>query len=129
MWLFIFRKLGLGEVKPMAILLQIVDKFITYLWGVMEDILVKVDKFFFSVDFVVLDIEKYRKNPHYSWSTIPSYRDMQCDEMTLRVNEEKVKFNIYHGNKSSNIINTCCRVDVINSCMVDTYRNEKKDES
>ena len=38
--------------------LQLADKSIVYPRRVLEDMLVKVDKFIFPVDFVVLDIEK-----------------------------------------------------------------------
>ena len=56
--LSIFWKLGLGEVKPITISLQMADCSLTYSRGVIEDVLVKVDTFIFLVDFVVLDIEE-----------------------------------------------------------------------
>ena len=40
-----------------------VDRSLTYPRGVIEDVLVKVDKFIFPVDFVVLDIEEDREIP------------------------------------------------------------------
>lgn len=49
--------MGLGEVKPTTISLQMADRSLTYPRGVIEDVLVKVDKFIFPVDFVVLDME------------------------------------------------------------------------
>ncbi|XP_024031876.1 uncharacterized protein LOC112094637 [Morus notabilis] len=52
--LSVFQKLGLGEVIPTTISLQMADRSITYPWGIIEDVLVKVDKFIFPVDFVVL---------------------------------------------------------------------------
>lgn len=54
--LSIFRKLGLEEVKPTTISSQIEDPSLTYPRGADEDVLVKVDKFIFLVDFVVLDM-------------------------------------------------------------------------
>ncbi|XP_075479347.1 uncharacterized protein LOC142520229 [Primulina tabacum] len=44
-----FKKLGIGEVKPATISLQLVDRSIKYPRGVIEDVLVKVDKFIFPV--------------------------------------------------------------------------------
>ena len=58
MLLSVFRKLGLGVVKLTTISLQMVDRSLTYPRGVIEDVLVKVDKFIFLVDFVVLDMEE-----------------------------------------------------------------------
>jgi hypothetical protein len=37
--------------------LQLADKSVKIPRGIMEDVLIKVDKFYFSVDFIVLDIE------------------------------------------------------------------------
>ena len=34
------------------------DRSLTYPKGIIEDVLVKVDKFIFHVDFVVLDMEE-----------------------------------------------------------------------
>ncbi|XP_027364475.1 uncharacterized protein LOC113871582 [Abrus precatorius] len=50
------KKLGKIEVKPTRITLQLADKSIKYLYGVTKDVFVKVDKFFFPDDFVVMDI-------------------------------------------------------------------------
>jgi len=38
--------------------LQLADRYIKHPYGVIEDLLVKVDKFLFPVDFVVMDIEE-----------------------------------------------------------------------
>ena len=61
--LSIFRKLGLGEVKPTTVCLQLADSFIKHPIGIIEDVLVKVDKFIFSADFIVLDMKEDWKVP------------------------------------------------------------------
>ncbi|XP_075499265.1 uncharacterized protein LOC142537653 [Primulina tabacum] len=61
--LSVFRKLGLGEPKPTRMSLQLVDRFVKYPWGVIEDVLVKIDKFIFPADFVVLDMEEDMEMP------------------------------------------------------------------
>ena len=61
MSLSMFRKLGLGEVKPTTISLQMVDRSLTFPRRIIEDVLVKVDKFIFPVDFMVLDMEEDRE--------------------------------------------------------------------
>ncbi|PIN17626.1 DNA-directed DNA polymerase [Handroanthus impetiginosus] len=53
----IYSTLGLGEAKNTSITLQLADRSLTYPKGVIEDILVKVDKFIFPADFIVLDME------------------------------------------------------------------------
>ena len=61
--LSVFRKLGLSEVKPTTISLKMADHSLTFPIGFIEDVLVKVDKFIFLVDFVVLDMEEDRVIP------------------------------------------------------------------
>ena len=56
--LLIMQKLGLEELKPTNVSLQLVDRSITYPRGIVEDVLVKVDKFIFPIDFIVLDMEE-----------------------------------------------------------------------
>ncbi|XP_073138509.1 uncharacterized protein [Henckelia pumila] len=58
-----FDKLGIGEVKPTTIFLQLADRSIKYRRGIVDDVLVKVDKFIFPVDFVVLDMEEDNEIP------------------------------------------------------------------
>ena len=61
--LSIFRKLGLGEVKPTTVSLQLADRSIKHPRGIIEDVLVKVDKFIFPADFIVLHMEEDREIP------------------------------------------------------------------
>ncbi|XP_022897613.1 uncharacterized protein LOC111411302 [Olea europaea var. sylvestris] len=61
--LSVFKKLGLGEVEPITVTLQLADKSLTYPRGIIEDVLVKVDKFIFPADFMVLDMEEDQEIP------------------------------------------------------------------
>ena len=54
--LTIFRKLGLGEPNPTTITLQLADRSIKHSKGIVEDVLIKVGKFIFPVDFIILDM-------------------------------------------------------------------------
>ena len=53
----IYKKLGLGRLKPAIITLSLADRSVKIPKGIVEDVLAKVDKFYNSVDFIVLDIE------------------------------------------------------------------------
>ena len=53
----------MGEITPTTLSLQMADRSLTFLKGIIEDVLVKVDKFIFLVDFVVLDMEEDREAP------------------------------------------------------------------
>ncbi|XP_024021303.1 uncharacterized protein LOC112091547 [Morus notabilis] len=51
----IYSQLDLGEIKPMSVVLQLADGSVKKHRGIVEDVLVQVDKFYYPVDFLVLD--------------------------------------------------------------------------
>ena len=51
------KQLGLGELKPTSITLSLADRSIKIPKGTIEDVLIQVDRFYYPVDFVLLDIE------------------------------------------------------------------------
>lgn len=57
--LSVFEKLGLRNLKPTSMNLQLVDRSLSYPKGIVEDVLVKVDKFKLHADFVIMEMEKY----------------------------------------------------------------------
>nr|GEX34311.1 DNA-directed DNA polymerase [Tanacetum cinerariifolium] len=64
--LSIWKKLSLPELTPTRMTLELADRSITYLKGVAEDVFVKVEKFHFSTDFVVVDFEADPRTTRYS---------------------------------------------------------------
>ena len=60
-----YKQLGLGELKPTSITLSLVDRSIKIPKGIVEDVLIQVDKFYYPVDFVVLDIEPVAVGANY----------------------------------------------------------------
>ena len=53
----IYKQLGLGKLKPTSITLSLADRFMKILRGIIEDVLVQIDQFYYLVDFVVLDTD------------------------------------------------------------------------
>ena len=53
----VYVDLGLGELEPTNITLQLADCSVKIPRGIVKDVLVQVDKFYFPVDFVVLDTQ------------------------------------------------------------------------
>ena len=60
----VYKQLGLGELKPTNITLSLADRSVKIPKGIVEDVLVKVDKFYFPIDFVVLDSEPIASGPN-----------------------------------------------------------------
>ena len=57
------QRLSLGELTLTTIILQIADRSMAQPEGVLEDVLVKVGKFIFPVDFVVMKMEEDNQGP------------------------------------------------------------------
>ncbi|KAH9698191.1 hypothetical protein KPL71_023923 [Citrus sinensis] len=53
----VFMKLGLGKLHPTPVVLQLTDRSTKIPRGIVEDVLIQVDKFYFPVDFIVIDTQ------------------------------------------------------------------------
>ena len=61
----VYEQLRLGELKPTNITLSLADRSVKIPKGIVEDVLVKIDKFYYPVDFVVLDTEPIANEPKH----------------------------------------------------------------
>ena len=104
MSLSVARRLSLGELTPTTVTLQMADRTMAKPEGVIEDVLVKVGKFVFPVDFIILDIEEDSQVPlllgRPFLATGAALIDMQKGVLTLRVGEEAADFNLLQGLKN-----------------------------
>ena len=61
--LSVVKRLSLGELTPITMTLQISNRSMAQPEGFLEDVLIKVGKFIFLVDFVVMNIEEDKQVP------------------------------------------------------------------
>ena len=61
----VYKQLGLGELKPTNITLSLADRLVKVPKGIVEDVMVKGDKFYYPVEFVVLDTEPIVSGPNH----------------------------------------------------------------
>ncbi|PIN21873.1 DNA-directed DNA polymerase [Handroanthus impetiginosus] len=112
----IYRTLGLGETKLTSITLQLADRSLTYPKGVIEDILVKVDKFIFPANFVVLDMEVDIEVPiilgRPFLATGRTLIDVQKGELTMKVQDQQITFNVFKAMKFSNESDECFAISL-----------------
>nr|GEX42762.1 reverse transcriptase domain-containing protein [Tanacetum cinerariifolium] len=96
--LSIWKKLSLSELTPTRMTLELADRSITHPKGVAEDIFVKVGKFHFPTDFVVVDFEADPRVPLILGRSFlrigRALIDVYREEITLRVNDESITFNL-----------------------------------
>ena len=101
MSLSIFRRLGLGEARPTTVTLQLADRSLKHPRGVIEDVLVKVDKFIFPSYFIVLDMEEDKEiaiilgRPFLA--TGKAMIDVQKGVLKLRVQDDEVRFRVFNA--------------------------------
>ncbi|XP_070022219.1 uncharacterized protein [Nicotiana sylvestris] len=99
MSLSLYKKLGLGAPKPTTVMLQLADMSIAYPEGVIEDVLLKIGKFIFPVDFIILDFEADEKVPiilrRPLLATVYAIIKVREGKMIMRVDNEEVVFNVY----------------------------------
>ena len=103
--LSIYKKLGLGDLNPIAMRLLMTDQTVKRPIGILHDELVKVDSFIFSADFVILDCEVDFEVPiilgRTSLATGRAVVDMEKRQMKFRLNNEEVTFNICRSMRPS----------------------------
>ena len=61
----VYKQLRLGELKPTNITLSLANRSVKIPKGIVEDVIVKIDKFYYPVDFVVLDTEPIANEPNH----------------------------------------------------------------
>ena len=60
-----YKQLGLGELKPTSITLSLADRSLKIPKGTVEDVLIQVDKFYYPINFVVLDTKPVTVGTNY----------------------------------------------------------------
>ncbi|GJS68929.1 reverse transcriptase domain-containing protein [Tanacetum coccineum] len=117
--LSVWKKLSLPELTPTCMTLELADRSISQPIGIAEDVYVKVGKFQFPADFVVVDFDADPRVPlilgRSFLKTGRALIDVYEGELTLRVGKEAVTFNLdqtsrYSSNYDDNSVN---RTDVI----------------
>ena len=137
--LSVAKQLSLGELIPTTITLQMADRSMVKLEGVLEDVLVTVGKFVFPVDFIILDMEEDSQVPlllgRPFLATGAALIDMQKGVLTLRVGDEAAAFDLIKGMQNIDIDKQSCNVvydvyvlqsDVHNDCNDQIFINEKE---
>ncbi|XP_070023436.1 uncharacterized protein LOC142174672 [Nicotiana tabacum] len=128
--LSIFRKLDLGEMKDIGVSLQFADQSTKKPKGIIENVLVRVDKFVFPVDFIVLEMKECPDEPIILGRpflvTGRAIIDVHQGQLIVRVDEERIIFDMqkmlrFSRDESSS---SCFSIDMI-SHLTDEYRDDQ----
>ncbi|GJX93123.1 reverse transcriptase domain-containing protein [Tanacetum coccineum] len=117
--LSVWKKLSLPELTPTCMTLELADRSISQPIGITEDVYVKVRKFQFPADFVVVDFDADPRVPlilgRCFLKTGRALIDVYEGELTLRVGNKAITFNLDQTLRYSANYNdmTANRIDVI----------------
>ncbi|KAG8472953.1 hypothetical protein CXB51_035041 [Gossypium anomalum] len=108
-----FKQLGLGKPKQTRMRIQLADKNIRFPRGIVENVLVKIEKFIFPVDFVILDIEEDSNIPlilgRPFLATARTIIDVGTGELILRVRDETITLHARNSSNTSKIEGGCIK--------------------
>ncbi|GJX50260.1 DNA-directed DNA polymerase [Tanacetum coccineum] len=100
-----YEKLGLGEPKATRMSLELADRSIQYLRGIVENVLIKVDKFVLPIDFIILDMPEDSRVPiilgRPFLATARAMIDVFNKKITLKVGDDEVIFDMDQSIKRS----------------------------
>ena len=108
----VYKQLGLGELKPTNITLSLVDRSVKIPKGIVEDVLVKIDKFYYPVDFVVLDTGPIANEPNHMpiilgrpfLDTANAIINCRNGVMQLTFGNMTLELNIFHLNNKHKLL-------------------------
>ena len=108
----VYKQLGLGELKPTNITLSLANRSVKIPKGIVEDVLVKIDKFYYPVDFVVLDTEPIANEPNHVpiilgrpfLATANAIINCRNGVMQLTFGNMTLELNIFHYNNKHKLM-------------------------
>nr|GEY15185.1 hypothetical protein [Tanacetum cinerariifolium] len=118
----LFKRLGHGNLKPINMVIEMADRFMQSPKGIIENVLVKINKFIFPIGFIILDIIKDDKVPiilgRPMLVTAYARIDVSGKKISLEVRTEHITFNINERESPAvispvRVINNFLKIDKI----------------
>ena len=132
----VYVELGLGELEPTNITLHLAYRSVKIPRGIVKDVLVQVDKFYFPVDFVVLDTQPVvNQGTQFPVILGRPFLDtanaiIHCKGglMTLSFSNMTVNLNIFNVIKEIEDEEDVCEVNIIDSVIQNYVDNVSYDD-
>ena len=121
----VYELFGFGELKPTSVILQLADRSIKEPRGMLEDVLVKVDEFYFPVDFLVLNME-LSGNPRQIpiilgqpfLATANACINCRTGVIDVSFENKKLRLNVFGASQGPSI-DSCFEVDTLEDIIED----------
>ncbi|XP_010689473.2 DNA damage-inducible protein 1-like [Beta vulgaris subsp. vulgaris] len=131
--LSICKKLNMGELKPTRISLQLADRTVKFSLGILQDVPLRVGKFFIPCDFVVMEMKEDAQVPiilgRPFLATAGAIIDMKKGKITFEVGDEKMEYTLTNSMTSPSMGETVYRVDALDEVIEAEAFNLQLDDS
>ncbi|GKF30045.1 reverse transcriptase domain-containing protein [Tanacetum coccineum] len=122
----LYAKLSLKTLKPTKMRVRLVDRSFQYPVEIAENMLVKVGKFTFPADFVILKMEEDSKVPiilgRLFLHTADAVIQVKQKQLNIEVRTERMIFHIDYAMKHSySNDDTCFSIDVIDEILEEDF--------
>ena len=129
----VYKQLGLGGLKPTSITLSLADRSIKIPKGTVEDVLIQVEKFYYPIDFVMLDTEPVAVGTNYVpiilgrpfLATSNAIINCRNGVMQLTFGNMTLELNIFHLSKKHM---QPVEEEPDKVCIIDTILDEQADQ-
>ncbi|XP_050908712.1 uncharacterized protein LOC127122415 [Lathyrus oleraceus] len=115
--LSIYKKLGIGYMQDTRMTLQFADRSVRRPYGIVEDVLVKINKFVFPVDFIILEMPKDEEIPlilgRPFLETGRCIIDIEEGTMTLKVYDEELKIDVRNTMQYKDDVGSSNTIEII----------------
>jgi len=116
-----YKQLDLRELQPTNLTLLLADRFVKVPKGIVEDVILKIDEFYFPIDFVFIDTEIVINPSSHSpvilgrpfLATAEAVIRYRNGVMTLLYENMKVEVNIFHTSSQPLVIDDHKEVSMI----------------
>lgn len=114
------KKLGIGEMEPINVSLQLADKPVKYPIGVLEDVPIKIWHIYILIDFIITDIEEDLQVPiivgRPFFHIFGAIIGVKKRKLSLEVGNERIEFIMTSFLKDPYTKVSCYLVDEVKTC-------------
>ncbi|GKE59331.1 uncharacterized protein Tco_1498516, partial [Tanacetum coccineum] len=120
----IFDKHDFGQLKNTDVFIQLADQSTKVPRGMLTDVIVKVEDFYYPVDFIVLDTEATYTDRQQTiilgrpfLATVNSQINCRNGAMDISFGNRKMRLNVFNNISNAPIESACFMVDTIDDCI------------
>ncbi|KAM2957612.1 hypothetical protein FF2_024567 [Malus domestica] len=132
----VYASMNLGALKHDGVIIQLADRSNAYPKGVLEDVLVQVDRLVFPADFYVLEMDESDHAPSLPillgrpfMKTAQTKIDVAKRLVTMAFGGDMISFKISESIETPNVVRSCCAIDKLEKIGPDRSAPSTKDAS